>query len=46
MNAMYIATMGYGVTTVIAGIGVCMMIVGLILGVTGVLPRRQAASLS
>jgi hypothetical protein len=44
MNSMYIATMGYGVTTVITGIGVFMIIVGIALGATGGLllraPRR------
>jgi hypothetical protein len=37
MNSMYIATMGYGVTTVITAIGVFMIIVGIALGTTGTL---------
>ena len=40
MNSMYIATMGYGVTTVITGIGAFMIIVGIALGATGVLLLR------
>jgi hypothetical protein len=46
MNSMYIATMGYGVTTVILAVGVFMIIVGLALGATGVLFLRPARTSS
>jgi len=44
MNSMYIATMGYGVTTVITGIGVFMIIVGIALGATGALLYRWSTA--
>jgi len=44
MNSMYIATMGYGVTTVILAIGVFMIIVGLALGATGFVLLRPATT--
>lgn len=37
MNSMYIATMGYGVSTAITGMGVSLIIVGIALGTTGIL---------
>ena len=46
MNSMYIATMGYGVTTVITGIGAFMIIVGIALGATGVLLLRAQTRVS
>jgi hypothetical protein len=46
MNSMYIATMGYGVTTVITAIGVFMIIVGIALGATGVLLLRAQTRVS
>jgi len=42
MNSVYIATMGYGVTTVILVIGLFMIIVGLALGATGFVLLRPA----
>lgn len=44
MNSMYIATMGYGVTTVILVIGVFMIIVGIALGATGFVLLRPATT--
>lgn len=41
-NSMYIATMGYGVTTVITGVGVFMIIVGIALGTSGTLLLKPA----
>jgi len=47
MNSMYIATMGYGVSTVITAVGVFMIIVGIALGATGaLLYRRSTAEVS
>jgi hypothetical protein len=46
MNSMYIATMGYGVTTVITGIGAFMIVLGIALGATGVLLLRTQARVS
>lgn len=41
MNSMYVATMGYGVSTLIIGVGVFMIIVGIALGATGALILRR-----
>ena len=46
MNSMYVATMGYGVTTLITGIGAFMIIAGIALGATGVLLLRPATRAS
>lgn len=44
-NYLYLAVLGFGVTTVIIGIGVFMIITGFALGATGVVLLRLTSSL-
>jgi hypothetical protein len=45
-NYLYLAVLGFGVTTVIIGTGVCMVITGFALGVTGVVLFRLSGRIA